>query len=143
MPEEKKQYTTRDLADSLVALATSLNLHPEVPLPNYCYVNIYDWTADDKTVAGLVRALGGGKKEYTNSDFKLTNQYGPLEVSLTTSRSTVCRKVVDGKRIIPAKVVPAKPEEIIPATPEQVIPESEEEVFHWECSPILGTTEAK
>jgi hypothetical protein len=108
---DRQQFTT-----SLRALADFLDAHPEVPCPHYIVLNVF---TDDRPTLAAVARTGRWEKVYNDSWFSLVKSFGEhLTLEVNAQRSTVCRQVVVGTRIRPAK--PAEPE-------------CEEEVTEWVC----------
>jgi hypothetical protein len=46
-------------------------------------------------------ALGDSKKEYSSSTFQLRKQFGAVNLVVNTSRESICKKVVTGKKEVP------------------------------------------
>lgn len=109
-------------------LADFLESKPAVPFAGLGtqYVHLgYDADAAEllKTTA---RALGSFDKRYTESDFRMTKKFGPIEVVWYIGREQTCVKKVVGTRKVPSVY----------------IPEREEEIVEWDCTgdPLLAPT---
>ena len=74
------------------------------------------------------KALGSFEKSadsYLNATKRVTQNFS---LQVTIGRELVCKKVVTGKKIIPATEEKVIPEQIIPASPEK-----EEDVYEYVC----------
>lgn len=121
-----------DLIAGLRAFADHLDGHPELPLVcgEYFALNFATMEESPEAAAEIARVFAPIRKNYGTELVSLSREFGPLEVKWVFWRKTVCRKVVTGKKLVEAQVIPARPEE--------VIPEHEEETFEWDCGPILA-----
>ena len=115
MPEEVNTEPMRRAAfiQSLRDCAEWLEQHPSVRAPRYITMNVF--TESREEVIAHARAATW-EKVYNDDWFYLKHAFGPdLSLDITTSRDTVCRKVVIGT-------------ERVPATPEH-----EREIVEWVC----------
>jgi hypothetical protein len=98
---------------SLRDAAQFLEDHPAVKAPRYVTMNVFVNTRDE--IADQARAASW-LKDYNDTWFNLRRQFGEdLSIEINASRETVCRKVVTGTRVVPAR-------------PECVV-----DVYEWEC----------
>ena len=101
---------------SLRECADFLEQHPSVHVPRYVTLNVFVNTRDE--IADHARATTW-EKVYNDDWFYLRREFGcDLSLDITTSRETVCRKVVTGKTLVPAK------------------PEHEIDVVEWICDDV-------
>lgn len=94
---------------------------------HYIYLN----TGTKEDFQKFVKALGTFEKtfsEYSSSAVK-TLPSG-IKITVSTDRQNICKKVVVGTRVIPAK----EERTVI----EEAEPEREEEIVKWECGSFLG-----
>lgn len=104
----------------LRACADFLEAHPELRTPENQTLNVWNCTKEDLTVAAKTSSW---EKVYAGTLFYLTKSFGEgLTLEYNTPRETVCRKVVKGTIIIPAR------------------PEQEVEDVEWVCddAALLG-----
>ena len=113
-------------ADSLRGIADWYEKHPEIPLPSDETMTNYSVSTKEHAEA-LVRGLGGCEKNYDEDSFSITKKFGTVKLRFYFSRSEVCRRVVVGTKIEPARIVP-----------ERVIPAKEVDIVEWECMPVLS-----
>ena len=123
--------THREYADSLRLIADWFEAHPEIRIPNDAdEFNVYNVHTQEE-LARAVRALGGCKKEYSDSSglFRLKRKFGGIELRFVTSRDKACKRKVTGTVRVP----------------EQVIPAHEVSIVEWECleaPPLLASAPA-
>ena len=119
-------------------LAYWYEAHPDMPIPSYgnARVSIFSLTGKEDAAMAL-RAMAPCEKDYAPDYNLLTikRNFGGMELHVVFNQSDVCVRSVVGKKVIPAQVVPAQPE--------QHIPERTEEVVVWDCGPILAPAEEK
>jgi hypothetical protein len=131
---EQQEKTVNELREEycagLESLAQFLRTHEEMPLPTKDFT---EYVYGKLKFASFVRDLGTCKKEYSDWYVKVYKSFGPINYCISTSRETVCKKVVTGK-----KVVPLQPSQYYPE-----IPEHEEDVVEWQCESILEPEEVK
>ena len=102
----------RDLADFLDA-------HPNVPVPgSEQTLNVF---VDDRATLAAIAREGRWEKHYYTNWFTLVAAFGPITLHINLDREQVCRKVVTGSRVVPARA----------AEPEHV-----EEVTEWICEDL-------
>jgi hypothetical protein len=76
------------------------------------------WTSDRQEAKRVIKDLGGKwTKEYSAFCVIFTQKLAFTTFKLYVSRSSVCERVVTGKRLVP----------------EQILPAHEEEIVEWEC----------
>jgi hypothetical protein len=112
-----------DVSKGLRELADFLDAHPAIELStptHLVYVQSRELLAD-------MARLGGWRKVYSDDYFHLSRMFaGDVELQVFTDRATVCRKVVTGTRVEPAK------------------PEREVEIVEWVCDePLLAHAEGQ
>jgi len=90
---------------------------------------------DPKTAAATVKAFGSADKVDAGDSIKVTPRKEVVNLNLVIHvfKDRCCHRVVKGKKILPARVMPAKP-----ATKAYIIPEREVEEVEWVCPPILA-----
>lgn len=114
---EKFIQALRDCADFLES-------HPGVAAPRYITINAFVNTREELVAQAKAATW---EKSYFGDWFALSRRFSEhLSLEITADRSVVCRKVVTGTR-----VVPAKPEETV-------------EVFEWRCdeASVLASPES-
>ena len=121
---ESAAQRAADYVAGLRELADYLELHPEL-VPQYGGQHVYMHADNADQFSALVSELGGRReKEADDYHIGVTRRFGPHEYDLYVDREQVCRKVVTGTRVVPAR----------PAEPESV-----EDVVEWVCDdPILS-----
>jgi hypothetical protein len=83
-----------------------------------------------KTLADTAKAFGQCNKIYDNDNITLSKRFNEqVTLAVFASRAKVCRRVVLGTHVIPAR--------ILPATAEFRIPEAKVEIVEWRCDPLL------
>jgi hypothetical protein len=94
-------------------------------------LNMYVWgRSARKTLAEMARAFGQCNKVYDDNNITLSRQFSEqVTLAVFAPRAKVCRRVVLGTRILPARIVPA--------TEEVRIPASSVEILEWQCGPLL------
>lgn len=111
----------RAYVSGLRQLANFMEAHPDLPVPYAGAANAFVNSKAD--LAALARSTGVRWAKAASDDYfcLLVHFHGGHSYELNVSREQVCRKVVTGTRIEPAK-------------PEQVVEE-----FHWVCDePLLA-----
>lgn len=120
------------LADGLRAFADWLEQNPEVEAYEPKILLQADTRAD---VVALTHKLPGMvEKDELGPYFTITARFGLLTVWAAVAREQVCRRVITGKRVIPAEVIPA-----VAAKPAVTVPEHEEDIVEWKCDPLLAS----
>ena len=105
-----------EFIQSLRNCADWLEQHPGVRAP--CYQNMNVFVNTRAEVVAHARAATW-EKIYNDTWFYLRHEFGPdLSIDITAERETVCRKVVAGTEIVPAK------------------PEHEVEIVEWVCDDV-------
>lgn len=126
----------RELVEGLRALADFIEQHPELPItyPSQTFTHwLYD-ESDGRTakeqMATAARAMGNASKVYTGSYFDLRKKFGKhITLEFTANRENICKRVVTGHKLVPAKLVPEK------MTPARI-----EEEVEWVCDePLLAS----
>jgi hypothetical protein len=127
-----EQRRRRQFIDGLRAVAKFYEENPGA-----CYdgmhltLNMYAWgrTARE-TLAETARAFGQCNKLYDDNNITVSRQFSEqVSVAVFAPRARVCRRVVLGTAILPARVVPATEEVLIPA--------ARIEIVDWRCDPLL------
>lgn len=86
---------SHEYANKLKVVADALLSKPEFETPSKPTIRLYFWSNKTEFL-GAVKALGAGNKEYTTHDLDFTPVCAE-GLSLTVSRSAVCRKVQEEK----------------------------------------------
>jgi hypothetical protein len=94
-------------------------------------LNMYVWGRGAReTLAQTARAFGQCNKVYDDNNITMSRQFSEqVTVAVFAARARVCRRVVLGARILPARIVPA--------TEEVRIPASRVEIVEWQCDSLL------
>lgn len=94
-------------------------------------LNMFVWgRAAAKTLAETARAFGQCNKVYDETNVTVSRQFSEqVTVAVFAPRAKVCRRVVLGARVLPARIVPA--------TDEIRIPEARVDIVEWQCGPLL------
>lgn len=101
--------------------AAFLEAQPAVPAP--CFVSMNSFVSGREEIAKQIR-LSSWEKVYNKTLFSLRKHFGrDVMFDITTTRATVCERIVTGQ-------------EVIPATPEQVV-----DVVEWRCADSLLASE--
>jgi hypothetical protein len=92
---------------------------------------MYIWGRQAREIlARSVRAFGSCTKTYDGANMTVSKKFSDqVTLSFFAPRAKVCRRVILGTRILPARTVPASSEVHLPATTEQVVA--------WRCDPLL------
>lgn len=92
---------------------------------------MYIWGREAREIlARTVRALGACTKIYDDTNMTVSRKFSDqVTLSVFAPRAKVCRRIILGMRILPARIVPAAPEVHLPATTEQIVA--------WSCGPLL------
>ena len=86
-------HTSRDLSSALRQIADKLDNAPEFTIPQFSSKFIHFNLFNHKQELLARARILGGKKNYSPSSLTLTQEIGPLEVSLVVDRSTICKLV--------------------------------------------------
>jgi hypothetical protein len=94
-------------------------------------LNMYIWGREAReTLARTVRAFGQCNKSYDDVNITVSRKFsGQVTLSVFAARAKVCRRVILGTRILPARTLPASGEVYLPATTEEIVA--------WTCDPLL------
>ena len=94
-------------------------------------LNMYAWgRSARRALADTARAFGLCNKVYDDNNITVSRQFSEqVTVAVFAPRAKVCRRLVLGTRILPARIVPA--------TDEVRIPASRVEIVEWRCDPLL------
>jgi hypothetical protein len=110
---EKEAHRRTQFIQSLRDCADWLEQHPDVRAPRYVDMNVFVDTLED--VASHARAATW-EKIYNGQFFYLRRWFGPdLNIDIAAPREAVCRRVVVGKKTVPAT------------------PEHDVEIVEWIC----------
>ena len=92
-----------DFIRALRACADFFEAHPSVDIPRCTTLNVFVDTKDD--LARHART-GSWEKTYNGPWFYLTKYFGrDLQLDITAPRETICRRIVVGQTVEPAKMV--------------------------------------
>jgi hypothetical protein len=127
----------QEYIDGLRKLADLLESTPDLPTP-YLRGNDARWASynDVAEVARLASLIPGTMRkndpkesEYDATYYVLTSdvQFGPLRLTVTSYRATVCERVQTGTQIVEVPAVEAAPARV-----------EEVPVFEYVCSPLLA-----
>jgi hypothetical protein len=94
-------------------------------------LNMYIWGRKTREIlARTVRSFGQCTKLYDDAYITVSRKFGDqVTLSVFASRAQVCRRVILGSRILPARTLPASGEVHLPATTEEIVA--------WRCDPLL------
>jgi hypothetical protein len=94
-------------------------------------LNMYVWGgAARRTLREMARAFGQSNKVYDDRNVTVSRQFSEqITLAVFAPRAKVCRRVVTGARMLPARIVPA--------TKEIRIPPARIEIIEWQCDPLL------
>ena len=124
--------TRKPFIQGLRDLADFYERHPGVYYDGM-HINLNMYIAGREALATLIataRAFGHCHKTYDERTLTLSRPFGSqLTLAVFARRERVCRRVVTGERILPARLVPATNEVHIPARREPLVV--------WECDPLL------
>jgi hypothetical protein len=93
--------------------------------------NMYVWGgAARQTLRDTARAFGQCDKVYDDHNVTVSKLFSEqITVAVFAPRAKVCRRLVTGVRMLPARIVPA--------TEEVRIPAARVEIVEWQCDPLL------
>ncbi len=102
--------------------------------PTACYdgmhltLNMYVWGSSARQVlAQAARAFGQCQKVYDDHNLTVSRQFSEqVTVAVFAPRAKLCRRVVIGERVLPARTIP-----------ELHIPAARIEIVEWQCDPLL------
>ena len=121
--------TNQEFVESLRALADFYEAHPALkPAHSMSNRDITIYANGKDEMAQCARQFGNCEKTSDDIFFRVirNEKLGLFRLSAIEYRSQVCERVVTGKRVIPAEVVPA-----------HTVPEREEEIVEWRCPDSL------
>lgn len=95
--------------------ANFLEQRPTIDVPNYAVMNIF---VDTKEAIAAHARAATWEKIYLENWFTLSKKFGDVTLEVNTARETVCRRVIKGKKIVPARA------------------EHEVDVVEWECDEV-------
>lgn len=127
-----EQQRRRHFIEGLQAVAKFYEENPDAYYDGmHLTLNMYVWGgAAHKTLAETARAFGQCDKIYDDKNVTVSRQFSEkVTVSVFAPRAKVCRRVVLGERMLPARIVPATEEVRIPAALVQIV--------EWRCDPLL------
>jgi hypothetical protein len=82
------------------------------------------------TLCEMARVFGQRNKSYDDRNVTVSRRFNEqITLSVSVPRARVCRRVVSGARILPARIVPANKEVLIPA--------ARSEFVEWQYDPLL------
>lgn len=121
--------TAAEYATGLRELADWIEAHPDIALPdNELMVYSLNTRAE---AANCLRALMPCKKEYRDTNFYISREFGPITLKFMFYRNDICTKRVVGTKEVGTEVIPSR------FTPEQIIPAHTEEIYEWDCGESL------
>jgi hypothetical protein len=127
-----EQRRRREFIEGLRAVAQFYEENPGAWYDGmHLTLNMYVWgRAARKTLTETARAFGRCNKVYDDNNITVSRQFSEqVTVAVFAAKARVCRRVILGARILPARVVPA--------TGEVHIPASRVEIVEWQCDPLL------
>ena len=127
-----EQRRRREFIEGLRAVAQFYEENPGAWYDGmHLTLNMYVWgRAARKTLTETARAFGRCNKIYDDHNITVSRQFSEqVTVAVFAAKARVCRRVILGARILPARVVPAVEEVHIPA--------SRVEIVEWQCDPLL------
>jgi hypothetical protein len=94
-------------------------------------LNMYVWGASARrTLREMARAFGQCNKVYDDRNVTVSRKFSEqITVAVFAPRAKVCRRVVTGASMLPARIVPATKE--IRIAPARI------EIVEWQCDPLL------
>jgi len=127
-----EQRRRREFIEGLRAVAQFYEENPGAWYDGmHLTLNMYVWgRAARKTLTETARAFGRCNKIYDDHNITVSRQFSEqVTVAVFAAKARVCRRVILGARILPARVVPA--------VEEVHIPTSRVEIVEWQCDPLL------
>jgi len=127
-----EQHRRRQFIEGLRAVARFYEDNPDAWYDGiHLTLNMYIWGREAREIlARSVRALGSCIKTYDDTNITVSRKFSDqVTLSFFAPRAKVCRRIILGTRILPARTVPASGEVHLPATTEQVVA--------WTCDPLL------
>lgn len=122
----------RQFIEGLRAVAAFYDQNPDAFYDGmHITLNMYVWgSAARRALGETARAFGKCNKLYDDNNVTVSRQFGEqITLAVFAPRAKVCRRLVTGTRILPARVVPA--------TREIRIPPAQVDIVEWQCEPLL------
>lgn len=123
----------RQFIDGLRAVARFYEENPDAWYDGlHLTLNMYIWARPAREIlARTIRAFGPCNKNYDDTNMTVSRKFSDqVTLSVFAPRAKVCRRVVLGTRILPARIVPA--------VSEHHLPPSSEEIVEWRCGSFLA-----
>jgi len=127
-----EQLRRQQFIAGLHAVATFYETHPEAYYDGmHLSLNMYVWgSAARKTLITMAKAFGLCTKTYDDKNVTVARRFSEqVTLAVFAPRAKVCRRIVLGERVLPARIVPAMAEQTIPST--------RMEIVEWQCDPLL------
>jgi hypothetical protein len=105
-----EQHRRRQFIEGLRAVAQFYETNPDAWYDGmHLTLNMYVWgRAARKALADTARALGQCNKVYDDTNITVARQFSEqVTLAVFAARARVCRRVVLGDRILPARTLPA------------------------------------
>jgi hypothetical protein len=128
----KEQHRRLHFIQGLRAVATFYEENPNAWYDGmHLTLNMFVWgRAARKTLAETAKAFGQCNKIYDDTNITVSRQFSEqVTVAVFAPRAKVCRRIVVGARVLPARIVAA--------TEEVCIPEARVDIVEWQCDPLL------
>jgi hypothetical protein len=128
----KEQHRRLHFIQGLRAVATFYEENPNAWYDGmHLTLNMFVWgRAARKTLAETAKAFGQCNKVYDDTNITVSRQFSDqVTVAVFAPRAKVCRRIVVGARVLPARIVAA--------TEEVCIPEARVDIVEWQCDPLL------
>jgi hypothetical protein len=128
----KEQHRRLHFVQGLRAVATFYEENPNAWYDGmHLTLNMFVWgRAARKTLAETAKAFGQCNKIYDDTNITVSRQFSEqVTVAVFAPRAKVCRRIVVGARVLPARIVAA--------TEEVCIPEARVDIVEWQCDPLL------
>jgi hypothetical protein len=127
-----EQQRRRHFIEGLRAVATFYEQNPHAFYDGMqITLNMYVWgNTARQTLGEMARAFGQCSKTYDDRNVTVCKNFSEqISVAVFAPRAKVCRRVVTGSSVLPARIVPA--------TREIRIPAARVEIVEWQCDPLL------
>jgi hypothetical protein len=127
-----EQHRRLHFIQGLRAVATFYEENPNAWYDGmHLTLNMFVWgRAARKTLVDTAKAFGQCTKAYDDTNITVSRQFSEqVTVAVFASRAKVCRRIVVGARVLPARIVRA--------TKEVCIPEARVDIVEWQCDPLL------
>lgn len=119
----------KEYVEGLRQLASWYEAHPEIDTPDKT-IDVYSLNTKEEAAACL-KALVPCKKEYEGTMFRLSKEFGSINLRFIFYRQAVCTARVIGQRHIEAYT---KPAQLLPA---EHVDAHDEDIIEWDCGPII------